>query len=146
MQNDGAYRGIRFFTAWHNQPDMVDYVLPPKITELTGQRTCHFGTAMLKSEDGFLIASEVGEEMWSLKPLSKMLFQQGAHICLNSSGSILMTQQLDERLELVRKNTERVGGIYVYGNAKGCDGQRQVFDGTPVIAMNGNIYAHGQTF
>jgi NAD+ synthase (glutamine-hydrolysing) len=37
--------------------------------------------------------------------------------------------------------TKKGGGIYLYANLKGCDGQRYVFDGCPTCVLNGEIYA-----
>lgn len=38
------------------------------------------------------------------------------------------------------------GGIYMYANLRGCDGERVYYDGCPMIAVNGEIVAQGAQF
>jgi NAD+ synthase (glutamine-hydrolysing) len=39
-----------------------------------------------------------------------------------------------------------LGGIYLYANQQGCDGDRLYYDGSPLIAFNGKIIAQGSQF
>lgn len=38
------------------------------------------------------------------------------------------------------------GGIYLYANQKGCDGDHVYYDGCPMVAINGDIVAQGAQF
>jgi NAD+ synthase (glutamine-hydrolysing) len=38
------------------------------------------------------------------------------------------------------------GGIYLYANQQGCDGDRLYYDGCAMIVINGNIVAQGSQF
>lgn len=38
------------------------------------------------------------------------------------------------------------GGIYLFANQKGCDGDRLYYDGCSMIAINGDIVARGAQF
>lgn len=38
------------------------------------------------------------------------------------------------------------GGIYMYANQKGCDGDRVYYDGCAMVAINGDIVAQGVQF
>lgn len=38
------------------------------------------------------------------------------------------------------------GGIYLYANQRGCDGDRVYYDGCAMVAINGDIVAHGAQF
>ena len=38
------------------------------------------------------------------------------------------------------------GGIYLFSNHQGCDGERQYYDGCAMIAINGHIVAQGSQF
>lgn len=38
------------------------------------------------------------------------------------------------------------GGIYLYANQKGCDGDRVYYDGCAMVAINGDIVAQGVQF
>jgi predicted amidohydrolase len=42
--------------------------------------------------------------------------------------------------------TRKVGGVYLYANQQGCDGGRLYYDGTAMIAVNGEIVAQGSQF
>lgn len=38
------------------------------------------------------------------------------------------------------------GGIYLYANLRGCDGDRVYYDGCAMLAINGDIVAQGAQF
>jgi NAD+ synthase (glutamine-hydrolysing) len=40
----------------------------------------------------------------------------------------------------------QLGGIYLYANQQGCDGDRLYYDGACLIALNGQILAQGSQF
>jgi len=40
----------------------------------------------------------------------------------------------------------QMGGIYLYANQQGCDGDRLYYDGCAMIAVNGRIVAQGSQF
>ena len=40
----------------------------------------------------------------------------------------------------------QLGGIYLYANQQGCDGDRLYYDGCAMIAVNGDIVAQGSQF
>ena len=39
-----------------------------------------------------------------------------------------------------------MGGVYLYANQQGCDGDRLYYDGCPLIAVNGKVIAQGSQF
>jgi NAD+ synthase (glutamine-hydrolysing) len=41
---------------------------------------------------------------------------------------------------------DQLGGIYLYANQQGCDGDRLYYDGSAMIALNGRIIAQGSQF
>ena len=43
-------------------------------------------------------------------------------------------------------HTNQVGGVYIYSNQKGCDGDRTYFDGCPMIVANGKLASQGTQF
>ena len=45
-------------------------------------------------------------------------------------------------MEATRKN----GGIYLYANQQGCDGDRLYYDGCAMILVNGEVVAQGSQF
>jgi len=40
----------------------------------------------------------------------------------------------------------QLGGVYLYANQQGCDGDRLYYDGCAMIALNGRIIAQGSQF
>lgn len=67
-------------------------------------------------------------------------------IISNSSGSHHELRKLDTRINLVTQATKLSGGIYLYANQQGCDGDRLYYDGCAMIVVNGNIVAQGSQF
>jgi NAD+ synthase (glutamine-hydrolysing) len=45
-----------------------------------------------------------------------------------------------------QKVDHQLGGIYLYANQQGCDGDRLYYDGACLIALNGQILAQGSQF
>ncbi|KAG5647912.1 hypothetical protein DXG03_007836 [Asterophora parasitica] len=70
----------------------------------------------------------------------------GVEIFTNSSGSHHELRKLYTRVELIKEATLKLGGIYLYANQQGCDGDRLYYDGCAMIAVNGRIVAQGSQF
>lgn len=49
-------------------------------------------------------------------------------------------------MDLIRSATQKAGGIYLYANQQGCDGDRLYYDGCALIAINGEVVAQGSQF
>lgn len=146
LADDGNYRESRWFIAWKQGTQLLEhFLLQERIREVTGQKVVPFGTALLRTEDGYIIGSECCEELWSPQPTSTSLYLQGAHVVVNISGSYFTFGKIRRRIDLL-KNATRNGGIYMYANAQGCDGSRVYFDGGSMIAMNGNVLCMGSQY
>lgn len=63
----------------------------------------------------------------------------GIEIVTNGSGSHHELRKLNDRLELIKNASKRNGGVYIYSNLKGCDGNRLYFDGSSLVSVNGRI-------
>ncbi|QRV88948.1 carbon-nitrogen hydrolase [Ceratobasidium sp. AG-Ba] len=59
----------------------------------------------------------------------------GVEIFTNSSGSHHELRKLYTRIELIKEATLKLGGIYLYANQQGCDGDRLYYDGCAMIAV-----------
>jgi hypothetical protein len=70
----------------------------------------------------------------------------GVEIFTNSSGSHHELRKLNTRIELMKEATQKLGGVYLYSNQQGCDGDRLYYDGCALIAVNGEIVAQGSQF
>lgn len=49
-------------------------------------------------------------------------------------------------MDLILEATRKSGGIYLYANQQGCDGDRLYYDGCAMIVVNGEIVAQGSQF
>lgn len=67
----------------------------------------------------------------------------GVEIITNSSASHHEFRKLDQRIHLIQSATSKCGLAYLYSNQQGCDGDRVYYDGSSVIALNGDILAQG---
>ncbi|XP_042372251.1 glutamine-dependent NAD(+) synthetase-like, partial [Plectropomus leopardus] len=70
----------------------------------------------------------------------------GVEIFTNSSASHHELRKADQRVRLVKSATTQSGGIYLYANQRGCDGDRVYYDGCAMVAINGDIVAQGAQF
>lgn len=51
LANDGNYRELRWFTAWKQRDELVDFQLPGQISEVLGQKSVPFGYGFVKFQD-----------------------------------------------------------------------------------------------
>ncbi|KAJ3299953.1 glutamine-dependent NAD(+) synthetase [Borealophlyctis nickersoniae] len=70
----------------------------------------------------------------------------GVEIFTNSSGSHHEFRKLHTRVDLIKDATGKSGGVYLYANQQGCDGERVYYDGCSLILMNGQIVGQGTQF
>ncbi|KFA65159.1 hypothetical protein S40285_06501 [Stachybotrys chlorohalonatus IBT 40285] len=70
----------------------------------------------------------------------------GVEIITNSSASHFSLQKLDIRLKLIGEATRKCGGVYIYSNVSGGDGERLYFDGCAMIFCNGQVLAQSPQF
>jgi NAD+ synthase (glutamine-hydrolysing) len=57
----------------------------------------------------------------------------GVEIFTNGSGSHHEFRKLHARIDLIREATVKCGGIYLYANQQGCDGERVYYDGSALV-------------
>ncbi|GJQ11049.1 hypothetical protein GpartN1_g2840.t1 [Galdieria partita] len=145
LADDGNYRESRWFRAWKRRSVLEQYKLPEDIVNITGQRTCPFGEAIIEVEDTSL-AVETCEELFTVDSPHVKYLLNGVEILANGSGSHHHLRKLDQRLNLIRGATSKGGGVYLYANQLGCDGGRLYFDGCACICVNGQIVAQGSQF
>ena len=70
----------------------------------------------------------------------------GVEIIANPSGSHHQLRKADRRVNLIKSATSKCGGIYLFSNQRGCDGDRLYFDGCATIAINGDFVCQGEQF
>ena len=70
----------------------------------------------------------------------------GVEIFTNASASHHELRKAYVRVDLIKSATSKNGGIYLFSNHQGCDGERVYYDGCAMIAINGFIVAQGSQF
>jgi NAD+ synthase (glutamine-hydrolysing) len=133
LADDGNYREARWFTVWPKDK-YEEFVY-----ELYGKKEkCPIGIASI-NYDGVLIAGEICEELWAPESMNTGLYLSGVDIIINPSGSYFEAGKLEKRINLIKHATKKNGGVYLYSNLEGGDGQRIYFGGGSIIAQNGEI-------
>lgn len=142
---DGNYREGRWFARWMQPGKTESTILPKKLATLVGQKEVLFGDASVGYADT-CIAVETCEELFT--PNSPNIVQNlsGVEIIGNGSGSHHELRKLNTRLDLIKSATRKAGGVYLYANQQGCDGERVYYDGCAMIVCNGEILAQASQF
>lgn len=147
LANDGNYREMRYFTPWPKARYVEDYALPRFVQNACANEShiVPFGDCVLSTKDA-VIGFETCEELFTPQSPHIGMSLDGVEIFTNSSGSHHELRKLNTRMELIREATAKCGGIYLYANQRGCDGDRLYYDGCAVIAVNGEVVAQGSQF
>ncbi|XP_037102571.1 glutamine-dependent NAD(+) synthetase isoform X2 [Syngnathus acus] len=145
MANHGIYREMRWFSPWTKFRTVEEYFLPRMIQQVTGQDTVPFGDCVLSTKDT-CIGTEMCEELWHPSSPHSQMGLDGVEIFTNSSASHHELRKADQRINLIKSATLKSGGIYLYANQRGCDGDRLYYDGCAMVVVNGGIVAHGAQF
>ncbi|GLU06039.1 hypothetical protein SLE2022_231050 [Rubroshorea leprosula] len=145
LANDGNYRELRWFTAWKQKDQLVDFQLPHEISEALLQKSVPFGYGYIQFLDT-AVAAEICEELFTPCPPHAELALNGVEVFMNASGSHHQLRKLDLRLRAFIGATHTRGGVYMYSNHQGCDGGRLYFDGCSCVVVNGEVVAQGSQF
>jgi NAD+ synthase (glutamine-hydrolysing) len=133
------------FTPWSRRTHVEQYHLPRMIRNITGQSKVPIGDAVISTMDTCL-GAETCEELFTPDAPHGQMSLNGVEIFLNSSGSHHELRKLDTRFSLILEATRKAGGIYLYANQRGGDGDRLYYDGSAMIIINGEIVAQGDQF
>lgn len=145
LANDGNYREMRYFTPWNRPKYYESFQLPKFIATLTGQSKVTFGDCVIQTLDT-VVGAETCEELFTPESPHIAMALDGVEIFTNSSGSHHELRKLDTRLQLITEATKKCGGVYLYANQKGCDGDRLYYDGCACIIVNGKAVAQASQF
>ncbi|GMH22631.1 hypothetical protein Nepgr_024474 [Nepenthes gracilis] len=145
LANDGNYRELRWFTAWKQKDQLVDFQLPHDISDALSQKTVPFGYGFIQFVDT-AVAAEVCEELFVPVPPHAELALNGVEVFMNASGSHHQLRKLDLRMQAFIAATHTRGGVYMYSNHQGCDGGRLYYDGCCCVVVNGDVVAQGSQF
>ncbi|KAK3210283.1 hypothetical protein GRF29_44g2234228 [Pseudopithomyces chartarum] len=145
LANDGNYREMRYFIPWKKPLKVEDFVLPDSIAKIQGARKVLIGDAVLSTNDA-CIGVESCEELFVPESPHINMGLNGVDIITNSSGSHHELRKLETRIALILEATRKNGGVYLYSNQKGCDGDRLYYDGCAMVIVNGEIVNQGSQF
>lgn len=145
LANDGNYREMRHFTPWLRPRQTEEFHLPRMMQNLQGSTHVIFGDAVVSTPDT-CFGAETCEELFTPQAPHIAMSLDGVEIITNSSGSHFTLQKLDTRLQLIMEATRKCGGIYLYANQQGCDGDRLYYDGCAMVLVNGKVVAQGSQF
>jgi hypothetical protein len=70
----------------------------------------------------------------------------GVEIIYDGSGSHHQLRNLTTRMDLIKSATSKSGGVNLYSNHQGCDGDRLYFDGSALINANRRLLAQESQF
>uniref|UniRef100_A0A1I7XA12 Glutamine-dependent NAD(+) synthetase n=1 Tax=Heterorhabditis bacteriophora TaxID=37862 RepID=A0A1I7XA12_HETBA len=143
--DDDVYRESRWFVRWSKPLTTIEF----HINQQYGfaQESVPFGDAILESADNVKIGFELCEELWTAIPSHTRLAMQGVDIICNGSGSHHILGKSNYRInQLILGGSQRIGGIYLYSNHRGCDGDRVYYDGASSIAQNGKLFVQINQF
>ncbi|KAK3330777.1 glutamine-dependent NAD(+) synthetase [Apodospora peruviana] len=146
LANDGLYREARHFTAWSKPRTIETYYLEQVVRDITGQRTVPIGDVVLSTLDT-TVGCETCEELFTPSNPSTYMGLNGVELILNSSASHAELRKLTTRLNLIQNCSRKLGGIYVYSNATGVDGDARImYDGSSMIMCNGRVLSQSAQF
>lgn len=145
LADSGNYREGRWFTPWVHSRKLDNFTLPAIIRDLTGQVTVPIGDGVLEFLDTTL-GCETCEELFTPDSSHIAMGLDGVEIFSNASGSHHQLRKLDRRIRLIANGMERNGGVYLYSNHRGCDGERVYYDGSPLVCINGKFVGQGDQF
>ncbi|GAB1607783.1 glutamine-dependent NAD(+) synthetase-like isoform X1 [Argonauta hians] len=143
--NDGNYREMRWFTGWNKTRQCEDHPLSSILQQITGQKTAPFGDCVLKFKD-MTVGFETCEELFIPQCPYNELCHDGVDVIMNSSGSHHELRKANIRVQNFQSATRKGGGVYIYSNFIGCDGDRLYFDGCSSVTMNGETLIQGPQF
>jgi NAD+ synthase (glutamine-hydrolysing) len=136
---------MRYFTPWSREGHVEQYYLPRIIQDIVGKVKVPIGDAVISTRDT-CIGCETCEELFTPNAPHSAMSLNGVEIFTNSSGSHHELRKLNTRYDLILEATRKAGGIYLYANQQGCDGDRLYYDGSAMIVINGNVVAQASQF
>ncbi|KAF2193783.1 putative glutamine-dependent NAD(+) synthetase [Zopfia rhizophila CBS 207.26] len=145
LANDGNYREMRYFIPWDRPTHVEEYYLPRMIAKVQGSQKVPIGDAVISTPDT-CFGAETCEELFTPNSPHNTMGLNGVEIFTNSSGSHHSLRKLDTRISLIQEATRKNGGVYLYSNQQGCDGDRLYYDGCAMVIVNGEIIAQGSQF
>ncbi|KAL1653971.1 hypothetical protein SLS61_003373 [Didymella pomorum] len=142
LSNEGNYHETRYFDAWSTPAHLEDYHLPPYVAAVLGLRTVPIGDAIVSTRD----ASIYCEDLLTPPSHHDVLVENGVDVFSVSTAFQQSVGKTATLLEGMQQSAMRSGGVIVYANQKGCDGDRFYYGGKAAVLVNGTIAAQVPQF
>jgi NAD+ synthase (glutamine-hydrolysing) len=136
---------VHSFTPWGRPGHTEEYYLPRIIQRIVNKTKTIIGDAVIACRDT-VVGCETCEELFTPAAPHSQMSLDGVEVFTNSSGSHHELRKLRTRFDLICEATRKAGGIYLYANQQGCDGDRLYYDGSAMIFQNGSLMAQGSQF
>ncbi len=106
-----------------------------------------FGVDLIFSHEQINFGVEICEDLWTLKPPSFDMAAAGAEVIFNLSASDELVGKHAYRRELVKTQSARIVGAYVYASSNAGESSSDLcYGGATIIAENGSIIGEGDRF
>lgn len=132
LARNGLHYEPRWFTPWPKGRRVY--------LDLFGQKDVPVGDFVFEA-GGVKIGFEICEDSWVADRPGSSLYKRGADIILNPSASHFAIGKQQIREHFISDGSRAFGAVYAYANLLGCESGRSVFDGSAIIASNGEIVA-----
>jgi len=129
----------RWFSSWKNKANDTVQI---------GDVEVPFGTDLIFEHNRyFKLSIELCEDLWSVIPPSSYHAIAGATVCMNLSASNELVSKADYRRDLIKQQSARCLGAYVYSSSGvGESTTDVVFGGHALIAENGSLLKENERF
>jgi NAD+ synthase (glutamine-hydrolysing) len=128
----------RWFSGW--QRGRVETFRTPDGDDLP------FGSLLFAADGVGTFGVEVCEDGWKGTRPGSLLALAGAHVICNPSASWFTLGKHRIRRSMVEQISREDHTAYLYTSLLGCDATRLVFDGTVLIAQDGQVLEEGRRF
>ncbi|MFM7734661.1 MAG: NAD(+) synthase [Alphaproteobacteria bacterium] len=122
----------------------------PRTIDLAGQSGVPFGTDLLfpfEDQPGLVLHVEICEDLWVPIPPSSRAALAGATLTANLSASNATVGKAEYRRDLVRGQSARCLGAYVYSAAGPGESTTDLaWDGHAIVAEDGRVLAESERF
>jgi len=146
LRIDGNYNESRWFTAWDPTIPPEAFPLPDFIADMQGTSVVPFGSALL-STSGACIGAITSDELIGLEDLlPTALSPTSADVLTVSAANHFSVGNFDSLVSSLQNISKDIGGVILYSNQHGCDGDQSYYDGGPMILVNGEIVSQGPRF
>ncbi|KAI4713476.1 hypothetical protein J4E89_000922 [Alternaria sp. Ai002NY15] len=136
----------RWFTAWDPAIPPEAFPLPEFIADMQGTSVVPFGSALL-STSGACVGAITSDELIGLEDLlPTALSSTSADVLTVSAANHFSVGNFDSLVSSLQNISKDIGGVILYSNQHGCDGDQSYYDGGPMILVNGEIVSQGPRF